>query len=122
MPVREGQATAAAIAASRPVTPSFFSRTATMQSTLSLADDLVSTDVLPPADADATRHVLDGLANSPYMPLRVFVHCACRNGVVTLSGNLPSFFLKQLAQRIAMNVGGVERVINEICVDVLPVG
>jgi osmotically-inducible protein OsmY len=91
-----------------------------MQATLVLPDAFVPADVLTDEDAAIARCVHDSLAKSRYMPLRVLVHCQCRNGVVTLKGNLPSFFLKQLAQRIAMGVYGVEQVMNDIWVDGIP--
>ena len=91
-----------------------------MQATLTLADDDVWADAIYYVDADLARRVEDSLANSAYKPLRAFVCCTCRDAVVTLTGNLPSFYLKQIAQRIAMSVSGVEGVINSICVDGIP--
>jgi osmotically-inducible protein OsmY len=37
-----------------------------------------------------------------------------RQGVLTLSGRMPTFFLKQMAQTAAASVEGVHRIINRI--------
>lgn len=39
-----------------------------------------------------------------------------RHGTVVLSGHVPTFYLKQLAQAIASSVDGVNRVYNEMIV------
>jgi len=53
------------------------------------------------------------LRNSPYLSLRNIV-CEYRDGVLTLRGCLPSYYLKQVAQAVACSTEGVQRVINEI--------
>lgn len=45
-------------------------------------------------------------------PLR----CVIESGTVTLSGQVQSYYLKQIAQTTAMNVPGVRRVRNDIVV------
>jgi osmotically-inducible protein OsmY len=53
------------------------------------------------------------LCSSPYLALRN-VTCDDRDGVLTLRGSLPSYYLKQVAQAIASRVEGVRQVVNEI--------
>jgi osmotically-inducible protein OsmY len=44
------------------------------------------------------------------------VRCSCHQGHVTLFGQLDSFYMKQLAQVIALSVDGVAKVDNQIVV------
>jgi hypothetical protein len=53
------------------------------------------------------------LCNSPYLALRN-VACDCRDGVLTLRGCLPTYYLKQVAQAVAARVEGVRQVVNDI--------
>jgi osmotically-inducible protein OsmY len=53
------------------------------------------------------------LRQSGYLALRG-VACDARDGVITLRGRLPSYYLKQVAQSIAARIEGVRRVVNEI--------
>lgn len=55
------------------------------------------------------------LRSSPYLALRD-VGCAARDGVVTLRGHLPTYYLKQLAQAVVAEVDGVRAVDNQIAV------
>jgi osmotically-inducible protein OsmY len=59
---------------------------------------------------------MECLRNSPY---KVFagVSCECDQGVLSLKGHLPSFYLKQHAQEAVAMVNGVAQVVNEIEVD-----
>jgi BON domain len=43
------------------------------------------------------------LRQSPYGAIRT-VACQMNGGVLTLSGSVPSYYLKQVAQRLALNV------------------
>ncbi len=45
------------------------------------------------------------------------IHVEVHGGSVILSGNLPSYYLKQIVQVSAMKVDGVVQVSNEIQVD-----
>ena len=60
--------------------------------------------------------VLQSLRLASYSALRR-VHCEFHEGVVTLRGWLPSYYLKQLAQTLATKVAGVEQIVNRIAVD-----
>jgi osmotically-inducible protein OsmY len=53
------------------------------------------------------------LRNSPYLALRN-VACECQDGVLTLRGCLPTYYLKQVAQAVVARVEGVRQVINDI--------
>lgn len=53
--------------------------------------------------------------DSHYRALR-YVSVAQEGNVVTLKGQVPSHFLKQVAQSIALDVVGSERVVNDITV------
>jgi osmotically-inducible protein OsmY len=57
------------------------------------------------------------LAESPYGFQRR-VDAAYDNGILTLSGRVPTFFLKQTAQALVAKVDGVRQVVN--LVDVPP--
>jgi hypothetical protein len=51
------------------------------------------------------------LRDSPYQALRC-LSCQWHDGVLTIRGCVPSFYLKQLAQNAARRVGGIERIEN----------
>ena len=46
------------------------------------------------------------------------ITCSYASGVLTLTGCLPSYYLKQVAQEIVAGVPGVQRVVNRV--DVMP--
>jgi CheY-like chemotaxis protein len=80
-----------------------------------------STGLLPPADAgaatdlDAAAVAENRLRRHHYMALR-HVSCAYRDGVLTLHGCLPTYYLKQIAQAVVAGIEGVERIQNEIVI------
>jgi osmotically-inducible protein OsmY len=53
------------------------------------------------------------LTQSPYHAVRR-INVEERHGVLTLSGRMPNFFLKQMAQTAVAGVEGVKRIINRI--------
>lgn len=53
------------------------------------------------------------LAGSGYPPLRR-VCCEMASGVLTISGTVPSYYLKQVAQTLAGTVDGVTRIENRL--------
>lgn len=59
------------------------------------------------------------LRESPYQFLKR-VSCDFHEGVLTLRGRVPSFFLKQLAQAAVVGLEGVEEVVNRVEVVELP--
>ena len=67
-----------------------------------------------PVSSDPLVHEAERvLSQSGYVALRK-LNCACSNGVVSLSGNVPSFFLKQMAQTLVAQLKGVRRVDNQV--------
>jgi hypothetical protein len=71
--------------------------------------------LLPPAARRASAADLAerALRSSPYLALRN-VACENRDGVLTLRGCLPTYYLKQVAQAVVAPIEGVRRVVNEI--------
>jgi hypothetical protein len=71
--------------------------------------------LLPPAARHANPADLAerALRSSPYLALRN-VACDCQDGVLTLRGCLPTYYLKQVAQAAVARVTGVQRIVNEI--------
>ncbi len=53
------------------------------------------------------------LFESGYADLRR-LRCDCHDGVISIRGRLPSFFLKQMAQTLVARLTGVRRVNNQI--------
>jgi osmotically-inducible protein OsmY len=78
--------------------------TATLDQTPTVA--IYSADAV----AEEAERILMG---SPYRHLRR-VRCSYHDGILTLHGHVPSFFLKQMAQSVVSRVDGVRRVNNEI--------
>jgi osmotically-inducible protein OsmY len=54
-----------------------------------------------------------------YLDLR-HISCRCRDGVVTLRGRVPTYYMKQMAQILVGSLEGVQRVSNELLVSPLP--
>jgi osmotically-inducible protein OsmY len=57
--------------------------------------------------------VLAGLQSSGYHVLRN-IECEVRDSAVFLSGVVPTFFLKQMAQAVALRVDQVREVVNRV--------
>ena len=53
------------------------------------------------------------LGGTSYQFLR-FVDCCFQNGVLTLRGRVPTFYLKQMAQSVLANIEGVDRIDNRV--------
>ena len=53
------------------------------------------------------------LRQSPYAPLRQ-LECSFHEGVLTLRGRVPSWYLKQLSQEAMQDIPGVEEVNNRV--------
>lgn len=67
----------------------------------------------PPHCQEINLEIEERFRRSGYFALRD-VSCDARNGVFTLRGRLPSYYLKQVAQAVAAEVEGVLRVVNRI--------
>jgi len=77
---------------------------------------------LPPQEQELgwskERQVVQGeaqsrLRNSGYHALRL-VSCDFHEGVLTLRGQVPSFYLKQVAQELILRLDGAEEVNNRL--------
>jgi osmotically-inducible protein OsmY len=55
----------------------------------------------------------DRLRNSPYVRNDT-VSCECNRGVLRLSGQLPTFYQKQLAQEAVKDLERVAQIVNDI--------
>lgn len=64
-------------------------------------------------NCDLKDRVELALSRTGYQALRKVTVQACR-GSVSLHGQVPSWYLKQVAQEHAMSVDGVERLTNDI--------
>jgi len=71
--------------------------------------------LLPPSPrhVDPVGQAERALRNSPYLILRN-VACEYQEGVLTLRGCLPTYYLKQVAQAVVARVEGVRQVVNDI--------
>jgi osmotically-inducible protein OsmY len=66
-----------------------------------------------PAESATLRTARQLLREQSYDPLR-HVHLRYQEGVLTLDGIVPTYYLKQLAQTAVRNVAGVESVVNRL--------
>jgi len=66
-------------------------------------------------DGNLVRRVTKLLRNSGYGPL-ARVQCRVDDGVVELFGQVPTFFLKQMAQCLILRNEAVKQIRNEILV------
>lgn len=64
-------------------------------------------------EAGVTAMVRAKLAACPYHVLRS-VLCDFRQGILTLRGELPTFYHKQMAQEVVGGMAGVRQVVNQI--------
>jgi osmotically-inducible protein OsmY len=71
--------------------------------------------LLPPAprQVDPADLAERALRNSPYLALRN-IACEHHDGVLTLRGCLPTYYLKQVAQAVVARLDGVRQVNNDI--------
>ena len=53
------------------------------------------------------------LRSNSYLALKN-ISCEFRQGVLILKGNVPTYYLKQVAQAVVAPTAGVERIVNEI--------
>jgi hypothetical protein len=73
-----------------------------------------------PHRLDPAEMAENHLRSNSYLALKN-ISCEFRQGVLILKGNLPTYYLKQVAQAVVAPTAGVERIINEIEV-VAPTG
>jgi osmotically-inducible protein OsmY len=68
-------------------------------------------------DAEIKESVIEKLREAS-ISLGDSIECECRDGRLVISGTLPSYYRKQMAQECAGQVEGVRVVINEIRVEI----
>jgi osmotically-inducible protein OsmY len=64
-------------------------------------------------DVDIEETARVRLQHSPYHAVRL-VNCTFQNGVLKLTGHVPTFHYKQLAQTTIADLRGVIQVVNDI--------
>jgi osmotically-inducible protein OsmY len=67
-------------------------------------------------DAQLREQILSSLERSSHAAL-ASVHCRVQDGVVELSGDVPSYYMKQVAQSVVLCHGPLKGVRNLIRVD-----
>ena len=83
-----------------------------------MAQSLLSTGVLGralPGTPDVGEIARLRLRQCPYPILRQ-VHCRYHEGVLILCGNVPTFYMKQIAQTVVSSLDQVEQIDNRIVV------
>ena len=73
------------------------------------------------SDENIEREVYARLAVCPYLPIRQ-LDCECENGIVRLLGQVPTFYLKQVAQTLVRSVTGMQHLSNLVEVEDGPAG
>ena len=68
---------------------------------------------LPPSREQIVDRAENCLRHNPYLANKN-VHCDFHEGVLTLRGCLPTYYLKQLAQAALGPVSGIQSIVNEI--------
>jgi osmotically-inducible protein OsmY len=66
-----------------------------------------------PEQDELTADVARALCETGYSALRE-VQVTGRAGILVLTGHVPSYFLKQLAQHVALSVPGIQRLDNAL--------
>jgi osmotically-inducible protein OsmY len=68
-------------------------------------------DSFPSIDLQVRAAVVDALRSMPYAALRN-LKCSVLEGTAEITGTVPTFYLKQLAQAVVLQLGGVRTVRN----------
>jgi osmotically-inducible protein OsmY len=68
---------------------------------------------LRPQDRSIRECVNQVLRDTGYAPLRC-IHCDVADGVVELTGSVPSFYVKQLAQTAVLRLGQIRGIKNQL--------
>ena len=97
--------------------PPFIGTRTMLPELLSSQADSHAEVALPARHNKRVQSVLESLRQSPYPQLACGVSCREHEGVLTLRGRLPRYYLKQMAQELARRVEGVELVVNRIEVE-----
>lgn len=67
----------------------------------------------PATQQQITEGAENCLRHNSYLALKN-VRCDYHEGVLTLRGCLPTYYLKQMAQSVVARIEGVQRIVNEI--------
>jgi hypothetical protein len=70
---------------------------------------------VPPGCRDVAAFAESRLRGNSYLALKN-ICCRYQDGILTLRGCLPSYYLKQMAQTAVAHIDGVQRIVNEIVV------
>ncbi len=73
----------------------------------------------PAAETMVAEIARQRLRQSPYPILRR-IHCRYHAGVLMLTGEVPTFYMKQIAQTLVRDVEQVEQIENRLIVDSSP--
>ncbi len=87
--------------------------TSTAAATLAPTFQVRSSDEGNALATQVAHQAKERLGSTSYHFLR-FVDCCYQNGVLTLRGRVPSFYLKQMAQSVLANLEGVDRIDNRV--------
>ena len=79
---------------------------------------VVSRSTVPPLHDSVVHEARHRIQRSAYLPLRS-LSCDYLQGVLTIRGQVPTYYLKQLAQSLVSTVEGIQEVQNLVDV-VLP--
>jgi hypothetical protein len=66
-----------------------------------------------PSDATVQSQAQQMLESSNYLALRR-LRCECHDGRLVISGRVPTYYLKQLAQSIVRQVAHLRRIDNQV--------
>lgn len=81
----------------------------------SMMDKRIRIDGMVDEADDVLQQVQKALARSCHFTRHWReIECDYENGVLTLRGSVPSFYLKQVLQSILKNVPGVQRIDNQV--------
>lgn len=72
-----------------------------------------------PARAEVTRRAERMLRQCGYRPLSE-VRCSFQDGVLSLHGSVPTYYMKQVAQTVVGKLEEVRRIDNQLDVELLP--
>jgi len=67
------------------------------------------------------KQAVSWLRRSPYLEVRRVV-CECHEGMLCLRGHVPSYYLKQIAQTVVLEMDGVDEILNQLEVVTPPDG
>ena len=82
-----------------------------MKTKTSRAEDLHGSDERIHQDP---AEIAKRIYQASHYPMMKRLHCEFADGALIISGHLPSFYLKQVAQTLIRHVDGVTQIVNEV--------